>query len=155
MPKLITAYPRIKINEIQKALPFIKKKSCSFKFNPNTQKEFSLLMFYTGETLLIQYQLQKKWTYHIELIKQECNFGKYRYWLKCPIQGCKKSVATLYLKHEIFACRTCHKLLYRSQTFKADFPFYRLERIEKLLQNKWGKKWSSAKTTKRNASKDI
>ena len=138
MSKLITAYPRIKIDEIQKSLPFIEKKNCSFKFNHNTKNEFSVLIFYTGTTLLLSYQLKESWAYHIKLIKQECNFGKYRYWLKCPIKGCGKSVSTLYLKDEIFACRKCHKLLYKSQTFKADFPFYRLARIEKQLQGKWG-----------------
>ena len=136
MSNLITSYPRIKIDEIRKALPFIEKKSCTFKFNPNTPNEFLVLIFFTVKTFLVQYHITEKLTYHIKLTKQECNFGKCRYWLKCPIQGCKKSVATLYLKHEFFACRTRHKLLYRSQIFKADFPFYRLELIDKLLQSK-------------------
>jgi hypothetical protein len=148
MPKLITAYPRIKIDEIRKALPFIEEKSCTFKFNPDTQKKFSVLMHYAKKELLITYQLQKEWTYHIKLKKQECNFGNIRYWLECPIKRCKKSVSTLYLKNEIFACRTCHKLFYRSQTIKTDFPFYRLERIEKKLQSKWGKNGAPPKRPK-------
>ena len=84
----------------------------------------------------------------VKLTKQECNFGNFRYWLKCPLKGCKKSVATLYLKHETFACRTCHKLFYCSQAVKADFPFYRLERIEKQLQNKWEKNGAPPKRPK-------
>lgn len=139
MSNLITSHQSIKIDEIRQSLPFVEGKGCTFKFNQNTPNEFSLLMFFTGKTLVVQYQIQEKQTYHIQLKKQECNFGRFRYWLICPIKGCHKTVGTLYLKNEYFACRTCHKLLYHNQKFKVGLPFYRLGRIEKLLQSKWGK----------------
>lgn len=138
MSKLTTDYPQLKIDEIRKNLPFIEKKSCTFQFYTNTKNVFSVTIFYTGKTLLLDYQLKESWTYHIKLTKQKCNFGKHRYWLTCPVKRCRKPVSALYLKHEIFACRTCHELLYPSQMRqKFNFPLYRLERIEKQLQGKW------------------
>lgn len=148
MSNLITSYPRLNIDEIRKALPFVEKKNCTFIFNANTPKEFSVLMFSTGEKLIVRYFLTKKFTYYIELKKQSCNFGKFRYWLKCPEIGCGKPVRNLYLKNELFACRNCHKLIYRCQKIKAGFPLYRLERIEKLLQSKWGKNGAPPKRPK-------
>lgn len=45
---------------------------------------------------------------------------------------------SLYFKDELFACRTCHKLLYSSQINKQAVPhLYQLDRIEQQLQEKW------------------
>ena len=43
-----------------------------------------------------------------------CNYGGSRPWLCCPVQGCGRRVAILYL-NGIFACRQCCQLAYNCQ----------------------------------------
>jgi len=51
----------------------------------------------------------------IALTRTPCHFGGERYWFECP--KCSKRVAVLYLRDELFLCRHCHKISYRSQSF--------------------------------------
>jgi hypothetical protein len=47
-----------------------------------------------------------------------CNYGGSRVWLRCPLRGCGRRVAILYLG-DLPACRRCHNLAYYSQREKA------------------------------------
>lgn len=52
--------------------------------------------------------------YRVALEETPCNFGKTRQWFLCPASGCGRRVAMLY-GGSVFACRTCHRLVYASQ----------------------------------------
>jgi hypothetical protein len=52
--------------------------------------------------------------YPVLLTQTPCHFGGLRQWFLCPARGCGRRVAVLY-GGEIFACRTCHQLVYESQ----------------------------------------
>ncbi len=53
--------------------------------------------------------------YFVCLTTTPCNYGGERYWFICPVAGCNRRVALLYGYDEIFACRHCYQLVYRSQ----------------------------------------
>lgn len=54
--------------------------------------------------------------YRVMLVTTSCNYGKYRWWFVCPLLGCQKRVAKLYLPPgaKYFGCRTCYNLTYES-----------------------------------------
>jgi hypothetical protein len=53
-------------------------------------------------------------SYPVRLLTQPCNLGGERRWFACPALGCGRRVALLY-GGRIFACRSCHGLVYPSQ----------------------------------------
>lgn len=55
----------------------------------------------------------------VRLAWTPCNFGGKRPWFLCPSLGCWRRVATLYAG-EVFACRTCHRLVYETQRLAGD-----------------------------------
>ena len=57
--------------------------------------------------------------YPVRLVWTPCNFGGQRAWFICPVSGCGKRVAILY-GGSIFACRHCHRLVYRCQRESID-----------------------------------
>lgn len=52
--------------------------------------------------------------YPVRLEWTPCHFGGSRPWFLCPAAGCGRRVAILYCG-PIFACRHCHRLVYRCQ----------------------------------------
>lgn len=61
------------------------------------------------------------WTDHnypIQIVWSPCNYGGTRPWFLCPVLGCNRRVAVLY-GGEIFACRHCNRLDYKSQSESA------------------------------------
>lgn len=72
--------------------------------------------------------------YSIELERMACNYGGSRVWFHCPVVGCGKRVAILFLKGGIFACRHCQRLNYQSQQLaKSDQHRLRMHRIRGRL----------------------
>jgi hypothetical protein len=55
----------------------------------------------------------------IRLDTTPCHLGGKRHWFYCPAAGCNKRVAILYLGRALFACRACHRIVYRSQNENA------------------------------------
>jgi hypothetical protein len=56
---------------------------------------------------------------YIEITKSPCNFGGFRSWFRCPgllDQPCGRRVTALFRppKMDLFACRSCFRLSYRS-----------------------------------------
>jgi hypothetical protein len=65
-----------------------------------------------------------------------CNYGGKRAWWLCPAAGCGRRVAVLF-GGQVFACRQCHRLAYRSQRETDDDRATR--RAEKLRDRLgWG-----------------
>src|SRR5271169_4868216 len=54
----------------------------------------------------------------VPLAWTRCNYGGSRVWLRCPLRGCGRRVAILYLG-DLPACRHCHNLAYYSQRQEA------------------------------------
>ena len=52
--------------------------------------------------------------YSVRVTWTGCHYGGLRAWWLCPATGCGRRVAVLY-GGEIYACRHCHKLAYRTQ----------------------------------------
>lgn len=53
--------------------------------------------------------------YPVQLQNTARHYGGERCWFICPIVGCGKRVALLYLGGKYFACRHCYQLAYKSQ----------------------------------------
>ena len=67
----------------------------------------------SGFSITVTYGIQpNSVTKNIRLDWTPCHLGGKRAWWLCP--GCGKRVAILYLKNNIFRCRACHDLTYRS-----------------------------------------
>jgi hypothetical protein len=64
-----------------------------------------------------------------------CNFGGHRFWFRCPVEGCARRVAKLYLGElGWFACRHCCHLVYESQREPKDIrAIRRAERVRERL----------------------
>jgi hypothetical protein len=58
---------------------------------------------------------KEKYDYKIQLAKTRCNLGGVRYWFLCP--HCGRRAGKLYRKPlgEMYLCRTCNNLTYRSR----------------------------------------
>lgn len=56
--------------------------------------------------------LNKKSIQTVNLLRQPCFFGGYRYWFQCQ---CGRRVGTLYFYNNHFACRYCQNIIYHSQ----------------------------------------
>ncbi|MDB5929063.1 MAG: hypothetical protein JWR60_770 [Polaromonas sp.] len=52
--------------------------------------------------------------YPVRLAFTPCTYGGQRAWWLCPAVGCGRRVAVLY-GGKVFACRHCHRLVYKSQ----------------------------------------
>ncbi len=130
---------KLDISQIKRLLPFIEGKGIIYKAN-QLQLNSDIEVFYTGKSLLLHYQLSQEYIYHISLTQSDCHLGGQRIRLKCPISTCKRPVAALFLKDEIFACRTCHQLIYPSQLRdKFSLLMFKLEKLEKTLKGKGSK----------------
>lgn len=70
---------------------------------------------------------KKDFDYPVGLTTTPLPWGGVRYWFLCPSRGCGRRVSVLYLppQGEIFACRHCYRLSYRSrQEGYRDRAFY-------------------------------
>lgn len=56
----------------------------------------------------------KEYNYPVHITYTTCEYGGSRPWFICPTVGCGKRVAIIY-GGDIFACRHCYKLAYKSQ----------------------------------------
>ena len=71
---------------------------------------------------------KKDFDYPVRLATTSLPWGGYRYWFRCPNFRCGRRVSVLYLPPhgEIFACRHCYGLSYRSrQEGYKDRAFYK------------------------------
>jgi hypothetical protein len=63
-----------------------------------------------------------------------CNYGGVRYWFLCPVAGCCRRVAILYLGDKYPACRHCLRLAYQTQNeSSADRALSKAQRIRMKL----------------------
>lgn len=101
--------------------------------------------------------------YNIRLMKRRCYYGGVRYYFICPskdnFEDCNRPSGVLYLppNNKYFACRQCHKLIYRQQKEhnKSDDKFEPCRKqieIDKLLAT--GKEKDRKKAFKLKSRRD-
>jgi len=78
--------------------------------------------------------------YAIQFTSTRCNYGGVRWWFICPVVGCGRRVAKLYLPPvgNHFICRHCARLVYAVTRMRLSQRL--LRRVEKI-QNRLG--WSN------------
>ena len=66
----------------------------------------------------IELTISNKYTQEVDITSTIGNFGGFVYWFICP--GCKRRVKKVYLFQDenIFICRHCHHLAYRTQNLR-------------------------------------
>lgn len=68
-----------------------------------------------GEYVTLQFSVEGRTKCQlIALQTTRCTLGGDRKWFACP--SCAKRVAVLYFRNSGFACRTCNRISYRSQS---------------------------------------
>jgi len=60
---------------------------------------------------------EQPFTHSVAITRTACGFGGHRVWFVCP--ACCARAGTLFAVGRILACRSCHGLAYRSQSFGA------------------------------------
>ena len=76
----------------------------------------------------------ESYDYKIALTTTQPNFGGERWWFICPVRGCGKRVAVLYMA-DILACRGCCDFTYSSQN---EAPAFRLLGKAQAIHQKLG-----------------
>lgn len=93
----------------------------NWQWSRNGEKIANIDVTTESERVILSYRFRrydsdwKDFKYSVCLTTTPCNYGGQRYWFICPALGCGRRVALLYLYDEIFACRHCYQLAYRSQ----------------------------------------
>lgn len=68
----------------------------------------------------------------VNVIRTECHFGGDRRWLQCP--RCDRKMGVLFLRLNLFACRRCQQVTYKTQSKDAcDRAWTKQRRIEQTL----------------------
>lgn len=103
----------------------------SIKYESNTSFDNSYFRVKYKNT-----QTEESFDYKIKLTTTTPNYGGKRFWFTCPIDGCGRRVANLYMGDKYFACRHCYDLAYRSQSEPQPFRF--LHKAQKIHQELGG-----------------
>lgn len=76
-------------------------------------------------------------SYDIAIEKQPCNYGGYRYFLRCP--KCDRRMRKLYCDGGCFLCRKCLNIGYYTQCLRPSARYiYMAIKVEELLKNRLG-----------------
>jgi hypothetical protein len=90
----------------------------SFYWSRNGERLASISYTLHGSILTLDYTKDKTDNAHypVTLISTAQPHGGLRYWFKCPLQGCGRMTAKLYLPNGAlyFGCRKCYNLTYKS-----------------------------------------
>ena len=84
--------------------------------------------------------------YKIPVEKQPCQFGGYRYFLRCPGKTCNGRMRKLYCCGGVFLCRKCLNLGYYSQRVVPSTRFWLMQnKLEEKLKKAGGNLWKKPK----------
>ena len=81
-------------------------------------KDIKELLTESREKYRVELTISNKYTQEVDITSTIGNFGGFVYWFICP--GCKKRVKKVYLfqNENIFICRHCNHLAYRTQNLR-------------------------------------
>ena len=75
---------------------------------------------------------------HVRLTRTTCHYGGARLWFACPV--CQHRVGVLFLRSGRFACRTCQRVAYASQSCDAlDRMWRKQSKLEARLDEHWAR----------------
>lgn len=95
-------------------------RSCGWSWLVSGKEVASIGIRTTAASVLLSYRIKTEegaWhnmEYVVPLEWTNCHYGGRRAWFRCPVAGCGRRVAILYLS-KVFACRHCRNLAYESQ----------------------------------------
>lgn len=116
------------------------KRSCFWSWLVNGKEVASIGIRATAASVFLSYRIKTEkgeWQdmeYAVPLEWTNCHYGGQRAWFRCPVAGCGRRVAILYLS-EVFTCRHCRNLAYESQR-ESDVD--RMARKADILRRKLG-----------------
>lgn len=81
-------------------------------------KDIKELLAESRERYKVELTISNKYIQEVDITSTIGNFGGFVYWFLCP--GCKRRVKKLHLfqNENIFMCRHCHHLAYRTQNLR-------------------------------------
>jgi hypothetical protein len=79
-------------------------------------KDIKEILDKSREKCKIELVISDKYLQEIDVTATAGNFGGLVYWFICP--GCKKRKKKLYLSWNVFLCRDCQSLAYRTQNLR-------------------------------------
>ena len=81
-------------------------------------KDIKELLTESREKYKVEFAIPNKCIQEVDITSTVGNFGGFVYWFVCP--GCKKRVKKVYLfqNENIFICRNCNHLAYRTQNLR-------------------------------------
>ena len=81
-------------------------------------KDIKELLNESREKYKVELIISNKYIQEVDITSTVGNFGGFVYWFVCP--GCKKRVKKVYLfqNENIFICRNCNHLAYRTQNLR-------------------------------------
>ena len=90
----------------------------------------------TGSVVLSYSQNGEPFQQQVPIYRSRCYFGGERHWFGCP--RCGRRIALLYLRNRGFACRSCNRIAYSSQSEDAMGRAWRKQsKIERRLADEW------------------
>jgi|WetSurMetagenome_2_1015567.scaffolds.fasta_scaffold06003_2 hypothetical protein len=123
----------------------------SFIWSRNGERFADIGYTLFGNILTLSYTRREtdKAKYPVTLVTTPQPKGGLRYWFKCPLQGCGRRTAKLYLPNGAlyFGCRQCYNLTYEScnESHKFDAMFGHIagrigasiKEVKKALKEEW------------------
>ena len=81
-------------------------------------KNIKELLAESREKYKVELTISNKHIQEVDITSTIGSFGGFVYWFICP--GCKRRVKKIYLfqNENVFLCRHCHHLAYRTQNFR-------------------------------------
>ena len=81
-------------------------------------KDIRELLIEGGEKYKIELTISDKYVQEVDITSTTGSFGGSVYWFICP--GCKRRIKKLYLSQneDVFLCRNCNHLAYRTQNLR-------------------------------------
>jgi len=81
-------------------------------------KNIKELLAESREKYKVEFTISNKYTQEVDITSTIGSFGGFVYWFMCP--GCRGRVKKLHLSQNenVFLCRHCHHLAYRTQNLR-------------------------------------
>lgn len=139
-------YHSLDVRKLQRGGLLASDRSFGWNWYSNGEKVASIQIHTQPDSVILDYRHRKgneelKVQYYpVMLDWAECNYGGKRAWFLCPVIGCGRRVAMLYLgRSGVFACRHCYKLVYECQRETAADRYVRkADRVRDKLWQKHG-----------------
>ncbi len=136
---------RIDIRRWQKGGFLVEGRSFSWQWTRGEEKTGNIGVWVVNGSIRLNYSIDgTDASQRIAVTSTPCNYGGSRQWFCCPV--CHGRAALLYLRSGRFACRTCQRVSYTSQSGseidRVCNRFHRLNEIMMASKPKW-QRWAT------------